>query len=449
MILPEHERHRVEAELKAEQTSWDAAPLPAALDEAVLRGMARAGRTGRRRARRTATATSAALLLVLLFGLLRVSPAFAAAVAELPGMSGLVSLVAGDKGLEGAVRNDFVQPVNAGDSHDGVTFTVTGIIADDTRLNVFYTVKLSEKMDHLPYDRPRAYDADTGKPLQASYSSGSSGSNGDLRSEFQERMDISLAAGTEMPERIKLSIGLTAYSQDMTWNATFPIDKARFDGLSETIPLEQTIVVQGQRIRFTRAVVHPTSIEVDAEFDEANAMKIFWLGDLRIVTDAGEELRSYGSTSVSLNKVTLRFESAFFSKPKHLTLEGARIMALDKSKLELKLDLANQRIVQAPDDQVSLISAEKSGAGRVSVRLGVKTDTDRDHYSFSIVDGTFHDAAGREFQIGGYRTSSTNGTDGIVTTFDAMLDQPYTNPLTFRITDYPSWIEQPFQVKLK
>ncbi|MBO7748803.1 DUF4179 domain-containing protein [Paenibacillus sp. MWE-103] len=448
MILPEHERSRLEAGLADEQAAWDAAPVPAALDEAVLRGVARARRTGRSRARRTAAGASVALVLALLLGLVRVSPAFAAAVAELPGLSGLVALVAGDKGLEGAVRNDFVQPVSAGDSHDGVTFTVTGIIADDTRLNVFYTVKLPEKTA-LPYDRPRVYDADTGKPLLASYSSGGSGADGELRAEFHQRMDISLAAGTEMPDRIKLSIGLTGYPQDKAWTAIFPIDKTRFEGLSETIPLDQTVTVQGQRIRFARAVVHPTSIEVDAEFDDANAMKIFWLGDLRIVTDAGEELRSYGSTSASPSKVTLQFESAFFSKPKHLTLEGSRIMALDKSKLELTLDLAKKRIVQAPDDRVRIISAEKTGPDKVTVRLGVKTNKERDRFSFSIVDGGFHDAAGREFQIGGYRTSSTNETDEMTTTFEAMLDKPYTNPLTFRITDYPSWIEQPFTVKLK
>ncbi|MFC4808779.1 DUF4179 domain-containing protein [Paenibacillus sp. GCM10023250] len=448
MILPEHERSRLDAGLAEERAAWDAAPVPAALDDAVLRGMALARRAGRRRARRTRAAASVALLLVLLLGLLRVSPAFAAAVAELPGLSGLVALVAGDKGLEGAVRNDFVQPVNAGDSHDGVTFTVTGIIADDTRLNVFYTVKLPEKME-LPYDMPRVYDADTGKPLEASYSSGGSGADGEPRTEFQQRTDISLAAGTELPDRIKLSIGLAGYPEDKTWSAVFPIDKTRFEDLAETIPLDRTVTVQGQRIRFVRAVVHPTSIEVDAEFDEANAMEIFWLGDLRIVTDAGEELRGYLSTSTAPGKKTLRFESAFFSKPKHLTLEGSRIMALDKSKLELKLDLANKSIVQAPDDRVRFVSAEKTGPGKVSVSLGVKTNMDRDHYAFSIVEGAFHDAAGREFQIGGYRTSSMIGTDEILTTFEAMIDKPYTNPLTFRITNYPSWIEQPFTVKLK
>ncbi|QHW31476.1 DUF4179 domain-containing protein [Paenibacillus rhizovicinus] len=450
MILPEHE-HAVEAGLASEQAAWDAAPLPNGVDEAVLRGMLRARRTTRRRSRRAMIAASAAVIIALLLGMVRVSPAFASAVAGLPGLSGIVSLVAGDQGLEGAVSNDYVQPVDAGDSHDGVTFAVKGIIADDTRLNVFYTVKLPSAASYVPYEEPRMYDADTGEALPVSISFGAVDTSGKPKKAFQERMDVSISAGHAMPERVRMSVKLMGYPEEKTWNVVIPIDKARFADMKETIPLAQTVTVQGQRMRFAQAVVHPTSITVDVAFDEANSMKLFSLSDLRIVTDTGEVLRSYGSTQVSPDKMKLQFESAFFAKPKHLTLIGSKIMALDKSKLELALDLGQQRLVKSPDDRVRFIAAEKTGADVYTVKLGVKTNRDRDNFNFTIVDGAFHDAAGTEFQFGSLRTSTDNGADEdeVITTFEAKLDKPFTNPLTFPIVNYPSWIEQPFEVKLK
>lgn len=449
MILREHDS-RLEALLSEEGASLQAAPLPDALDEAVRAGLRRSRRGARTRSRRAALVMASTVLVVtLLVGMVRVSPAFASVVSGLPGLSGIVALVAGDKGLEGAVRNDFVQAVNASDSHDGVTFTVNGIIADDTRLNVFYTVKLPSAMKDVPYAELRVYDAESGKYLPASIGFTNPGTPRASQTEFQERMDVSLSAAAVMPDQARLNFKLQGFPKDTEWNVIVPIDKARFAGMKEVIPLDKTIDLQGEKITFGQAVIHPTSLTVDVKFDEANTKKIIWLGDVSIVTDKGEVLRSQGSNGIDGTGMTLVFESDFFNRPKHLTLKGTRIMALDKSKLELKLDLAQGELVQAPDDQVRFISAKKTATGDYTVKLGVKTNVDRDHYSFSIVDGEFHDAAGTKFQIGGFRTSTTAGEDEVITSFEAKIDKPFQNPLTFAITDYPAWIEQPFEVKLK
>jgi len=392
------------------------------------------------------------LVGMFLLGMVRVSPAFATFVAGLPGLSGIVDLVVGDKGLEGAVRSEFVQPVDASDSHDGVTFNVKGIIADDNRLNVFFTMKMPYEVDKVPYDHPRVYDADTGEELPTSigFGYGGFGSNLKPRLELLDRMDITMSAGHEMPERVRVSFMLMPFG-NKTWSAVIPIDKERFKGMKETVPLGKTVKIDGQSMLFKEVTINPTSIQVDVAFDPANTMKLFWFNDLRIVTDTGEEFLNKGSFGLQDGGQTLQFESTFFSNPKHLTLKGNRIMALDKSKLEMKIDLDTKRIIQAPDDKVRFISVDNVDNDRYNLVLGVKTDSVRDHFMFNIIDGTVYDAKGTAFQWDGHRTSSTpdGDTQEMILTSQLVLDKSYTNPLTFEIFNYPSWIEQPFEIRLK
>jgi hypothetical protein len=443
---------RLEELLREEGAAWQALETPSQLNETIRQGMLLAQKRNQRRVSQRYMAVACTLLAgMLLLGMVRVSPAFASFVAGLPGLSGLVTLVAGDKGLEGAVRSDFVQPVVVSDSHDGVTFTVRGIIADDTRLNVFFTVKMPSEVETVPYRHPRVYDADTGEelPVVIGFGYGAVGSNGKPMLEFQDRMDIAMTGGRKFPDRVRVSFMLMPFG-DTTWSAVIPIDKERFRGMKETIPLDKKVTVEGQNILFKKATINPTTIQVEVAFDQANTMKLFGINDVRIVTDTGEELRNQGSFHTPDGGQTLQFESAFFSKPKHLVLKGSRIMALDKSKLEMKLDLNQKRIVQAPDDKVRLISAEKIAGDRYGITLGVKTDFDRDHFGFTIIDGAVRDANGTAFQWDSHRTTSTSAgeTERIVTS-QLILDKPFTNPLTFEITNYPSWIEQPFDVRLR
>ncbi|MDR6550263.1 DUF4179 domain-containing protein [Paenibacillus qinlingensis] len=451
MLKPEN---GLEELLQEEGAKLQTIAIPSQLDEVIRQGMVVSKRRNRQRAgRRYATAASMLIAGMFLLGMVRVSPAFASLVAGLPGLSGIVTLVAGDKGLQGAVRSEFVQPVDASDSHDGVTFTVQGIIADDTRLNVFFTMNMPSAVDTIPYDHLRVYDADTGEdlPVGIGFGYAATGAHGKPRQEFLDRMDITLSAGQKMPDRVGVSFMLMPF-ENQTWNAVIPIDKARFKGLKETIPLGQTVTVDGQRVLFKEATINPTSIQVEVAFDASNSMKLFGINDLRIVTDTGEELRNQGWFGKQDGGQTLQFESAFFSKPKHLVLKGSRIMALDKSKLEMQLDLDEQRIVQAPDDKVRIVTIDKVNDDHYSLVLGVQSDLDRDHYGFTILNGEVHDAKGTEFQWGSYRTTSTSTNEGGMESMissQLILDKPYTNPFTFEITNYPSWIEQPFEIKLK
>ncbi|WP_438447296.1 DUF4179 domain-containing protein [Gorillibacterium sp. sgz5001074] len=444
---------RLDLELEKLSASAETEALPevpaAALDAAIAAGMAEGRRRRQTSRRRSWSLGTAAAALVLFFGLVRVSPAFATYLGGLPGMGTLVKLVAGDSGLTDAVRRDFIQPVGTEDSHDGITFTVDGIIADETRVNVFYTLRASQPFEHLLFRKLEIQDADTGKAVLASYMY-SWPSETAVDREVRGRIDIGMSDGVPVPERMRITIepNLPEAPSGASWSASFGIDKDRFRDLKEELPIHQVVTVEGQRFTVVRAVIHPTRIGLELEMDPSNTKRLFHFSELTLTDERGTVLKSQGASLTSESRQIIYFESSFFRKPKHLTLAGSRIMALDKSKLQLKLDLENKRIVDAPDSRVKLLDASPSVNGKGSIRLSV-TGNPEDHYFYSLVGGPGQDADGKPLRIGDHRSSNSSGSVEYETTFEVEADGPVVNPVTFDLMNYPAWIEEPFSVKLK
>ena len=122
--------------------------LPSAerLEASIAQGIELGKKERRRRKRRTLQrlgASIAACVLILSCAFtIRLSPAFAAFMRDIPGMETFVNLVrdSGDRSLGFALDNDFVQPLQITDEYGGVKLTVDGVIADDGRAVIFYTI---------------------------------------------------------------------------------------------------------------------------------------------------------------------------------------------------------------------------------------------------------------------------------------------------------------------
>ena len=87
------------------------------------------------------SAIVAAILLIALVTSIRVIPAFASAVASIPGMEKIVALIQDNKGLQAAIDNEYYQQLNQSIEKDGVTLTLDGAIADEQEIVIFYTLK--------------------------------------------------------------------------------------------------------------------------------------------------------------------------------------------------------------------------------------------------------------------------------------------------------------------
>ncbi len=121
-------------------------------DDAIRQGFDRAKRDkvkSRKKRNRIWSLVVAALLFVTFVTSIRVSPAFANAVASIPGMEKFVDLIQFDKGLEAIFKNDYYQKVDAVQTKNGLTLTIDGVILDETGMNIYYTMKSKEAVNGL------------------------------------------------------------------------------------------------------------------------------------------------------------------------------------------------------------------------------------------------------------------------------------------------------------
>ena len=121
-------------------------------DDAIRQGFDRAKSEkvkSRKKRNRIWSLVVAALLFATFVTSIRVSPAFANAVASIPGMEKFVDLIQLDKGLEAIFKNDYYQKVDAAQTKSGLMLTIDGVILDETGMYIYYTMKSKEAVNGL------------------------------------------------------------------------------------------------------------------------------------------------------------------------------------------------------------------------------------------------------------------------------------------------------------
>ncbi|QHW31078.1 DUF4179 domain-containing protein [Paenibacillus rhizovicinus] len=438
----------LEAELQRWGDEAGRLAVPAEAGQALRSGLdpssasARIKRSSRRR-RRSGYAAAVAMLLACILMTASVSPAFASALQHIPGMSRILSLIGSDPGLHDAIDHDYMQPVGLSDKHGGNEFTVEGIVVDQVRMNVFFTVKLAKPKDTVYFGDMKVRDGATMQEVAALSSYSMQAEQDGI---YRGVIDLQMGDGEPVPD--SLSISFSPDSNDQQLVVQFPVDKTKSAGMEEVLEVHQTVSVGGQKLTIERAHIYPTRLIVDISFDEANSKQIFELGDLSIVGEKGEVLQNKGAF-LGDKEQTLQFDSSFFHTPKHLTLKVGRIMALDKDKRNLVIDLGAKKIVQAPDDQVGLTSVSRQPNGNYELQLSVQGPTiPTDHFGYTL-GSELTDANGKAYQANLKRSGWGANEDKVTIDFKIPADQQLQNPVSLKIDNYPAWIDEPFEVKLK
>ncbi|MCL6459980.1 MAG: DUF4179 domain-containing protein, partial [Gorillibacterium sp.] len=94
--------------------------------------------------------SAAAVLLLAFVTTMNVSPAFAETVMNrLPLLSALVIVSDQDKGLDMAIKNDYVYQNFTQATDNGITFTVQDIIADEKKITFSYKLTIQEGHDNF------------------------------------------------------------------------------------------------------------------------------------------------------------------------------------------------------------------------------------------------------------------------------------------------------------
>lgn len=423
-------------------------PIPTVIDEKIWNGI-KAGRQRRRRRVMTRMVSYTACLLILIsVASVRFSPEVAAYVGEkLPGLRSLVELIHYDKGLELALDNDYMQPVGLFEEHDGMKVTIDGLIADESRIIVFYTLEKKDGQKSIV----NLHEASLSDNMIFSSSYGFSAYDADWEN-IQGTIDFYPNEEGNIPDTLNLELEFNleteTASKNTKWKFAIPVDKDKFEGLKETYDLNQTVTVEGQKITFGKMTVYPTRIMLEVAYDPANMKKLFSFDDLRLEDEKGEAFGSIvngmSGSNFAENSQVLYFQSNYFRKPEQLYLRASSIRALDKDKLEVKVDLGRKQLISQPDDLLTLKDFGTSDEDDQDMLVfGLKNENALDQYrGYSLFDSTYKDASGQSFDS--HRTGSSTDEYRFY-----IEKKDYQGPLTLTIQDYPTRIHGDINLRIK
>ncbi|MCA0970709.1 DUF4179 domain-containing protein [Halobacillus litoralis] len=446
-------KHDVEQELK--QTSNQ--PLPKGLDQQIHLGMERGKRQRRRWDLVKNSGLSAAALLILFVLSVNFIPSFGPAASNIPGVKKLVELVEYDPGLKDAVDNKYVQVIDESDTENDVTFTIDHLIADQRRLILFYSVEVQGDIEALGLDGVTLTNSE-GEKLEG-YGLGSSpltleNGKGSARLDFTFNQDQEftneMTLRFALEEHVREGI-LNGKKLDDPYEVTFAIDQDKIQA-SEVYEIKQSAAIEGQEIYFEKFISYPTSQVLYLEVNEDNTKEIFHMDSIRLENEHGEEVGTYSRSISDGNKRTISFTSDYFKDNEKLYIVAEKLMALDKGNTTVKVDLDNEKLLEAPDDRLSLrdIQTESIGDGEkgaVALNFGVDT-SGMEQEVFYVLSGEYQDATGETFFSGSQAASA--GSENTESVYQFYLDDnTYESPLTFQVSQYPSYIEGDIKVRVK
>lgn len=382
----------------------------------------------RRSLRMTWQIASAICLIIIVFlGSIRLSPAFASTIAQIPWLSQLVSGVQQDKGIQDIIEQEYYEELNISKTIGDLTFTLDGVIADETGLIIFYTIK-------APYDisEIRLSKADillNGAGISAGIGYG--WSSGEESSIISNKIVIDTDTSIEFTNA---QFELKAEFEHMDTTA-FAIPFTLKQPIAETkvYSINQAVEIDGQKLIIDEVRVSPLRAQIDIFAADSNTMQILNVNQLELTDETGEVWGNgngalIGRGIMREGKMTYYKESNYFRSPQSLTLRIGNIEALPKGRDYIEVDFDKQQIVYQPEEIDLSFNIVKG-----SISYFIPEHMRRQVLSWGI------DAEGKEVYLRSGSQTSTDGEGSQITSHYDITD--IVNPVRFDIAGYPSYLE--------
>jgi len=431
-------------------------PVPAHIDHYIRAGIDQASKKKKRNFRAVLSSVSIAAVIFLFVLSVRVSPVFASYAGQIPGLDRIVELIRGDKGLESAVKNDFVQMIGKSATHGGITFTVDEIIADEAKMIIFYSLEADQDYHYLMLGDLEITD-ENGKDIAAVISYGSPSDANEQKRTVSDKIEIDFGHDEDLPEQINISANIDVGNspsmiENKTWDVRFTIDHEKFANHKEVFPINETVSVEGQKITFKEIIVYPTKIAIHVKYDEQNSKELFAFDDLAIVNENGEEWASINGVSGQEyieNEEFIFLQSNFFEQPEELYLQFTSIRALDKDQLEVIVDIEQERLLKSPDAQIELLEVSKRGS-RVDLKFVIKrSEKYQDDVFYQTFAHQYYDEDGNEYETLDGFGFHTSDDDSEYISYLTVRKPEVGNNVILKISDYQTRIEKDVKIKVK
>lgn len=421
--------------LKRYRQSFDEIDIPEELINDRIHVGFKKAKSERRKGFRLNWLPAAAIVMILLVGFISAKH--------------LIEKVRDNKGLISAIEHDYFEEINKTVQHKDVEFTVDGIIADEKGVVIFYTIQSDKKRERMELRDTKLQDHQ-GNDLEL----GSVVYGGDMEStKKSDTFSGMIEAFYNDPNDLtdfNLVAEVTARSSDGTledsFNHTFTIPFSIKKDLSPSkiYEINETVVIEGQKITFLRAIISPIRTEIDVKIDPANTKKLLNFDDLRLVDDHGETWGKINNgvtaTSRSDDEQTIYLQSNYFKNPKELFIELNKIQAIDKEASKVIVDPVEEKIIQQPKgDLLKKFRVEAS-----YLVFEMDDDQEEAHNTFGF-HTLYQDGEEISYSSNYFRKKDNSIEVGVgVDRLDHLNER-----ISLEISHYPIWITGSERVRVK
>lgn len=283
------------------------------------------------------TLVIAALVFLTFASTIRFSPNIAKSVAEIPIFEPIVKIISPDKGIQDIIDNDYREEINASQTINGHTLTVTNVIADEYGMIIYYKYEADEDLSIIR--RINMHDViHAGKPIEAGVTTSWTPLD---ENTFEVEKSIHITSATVIPYQNNDFILNLSLVEDIEFSIPFTLEKGMKQ--SKYIDINKTVTIDEQQIHIHKLVVSPLRTQLILTVDPNNTKKILHFGQIKLTDENGEEWSGVsggvvGHGSVDEENYSIYLESNYFRMPKELTITFSNIEAIDKERSFIEFD---------------------------------------------------------------------------------------------------------------
>lgn len=419
-----------EKEYSTLKDELDSIPVPKeALSIARTNGLKRIRSERRSRKRWTGTFAVTAALILIFVTTIRVSPAFAQAVAKIPGFAPLVEMIAYDKGIEDILKNDYYEELNITETKNDLTLTLLGIIADESGMIINYELEAPYEIHDL--DTKGVEISQNNKVLQAGLTY--SWPSREPTNYIEDIIEVTSNNNIDYTNpNFELSISFKD-KHETAFNIPFSLQKKI--AKSKYYKLDQTVEIDGQKFKVKSLSISPLRAKLDISIDPDNTMQILQIKSMRLLDEKGEVWGTItngfsGFGGMRDAEASLFFQSNYFREPKSLTLEINDVQALPKGKDYIEVDFLKKKVLYVPDNINVTIHVENSN----TIRAAYKSKEENHFYQmfFQAID-----AQGEKVDSNGFSHTNGKELEESTYTFDTSTKK---NPIRIYFNSYEQFL---------
>lgn len=388
------------------------------------------------------TLLTATILCFAFIGMIRYSSTFAYAVAQLPGMKPLVEMIALDKGMKDIVENDYYEEMNVSQTIDGNTLTITGVVADESGMIIYYKLKSVTDLAEVQ-GSPKTELLQDGKPMEDVSVGASWFAQSEGTFEVENTIEVTASVPIDYSSRQFELHFSTANNPESVFEIPFTLENEVKQ--SKHIAINEELTMDGQKITVHELILSPIRSQLVLSIDPNNTMDILHFGNIQLYDEKGEQWGKIkngvvGIGAVEDEKFSLMLESNYFRLPKSFDIVFEEVEAILEKDAYVTIDWETKQVLSQP----SMLDVE------LQVKSGYEIEYTLPLYKKQEFKGVFDrmiDAEGHVYRSNSTWVSSDEHEQRIGQFYD--VETPPVNPVRLKVTRYEHYLKEKGKVKVE